>query len=90
MMDLIAYVSAKRNAVKGGWNGCSRRSAMNDKEKEMLIHALTIIKCCKEHKNCKGCMFWNNTTGCPFREKSPYKWRIYGFDSVLEAKDNDK
>jgi hypothetical protein len=57
---------------------------MADKEKEIMIHALTIIKYCKEHKNCKGCMFWNNATCCPFNVSCPSKWRIYGFDSLLK------
>jgi hypothetical protein len=57
----------------------------------MLIHALAIMKYCKEHKKCNGCMFWSDSTACRFRNSSlPRNWNIYGFDGLLKEVQDDE
>jgi hypothetical protein len=55
-------------------------------EKELVDACLTIMEYCKEHKRCKGCIFWSDYTLCRM-SKAPKRWEIWG---VGKVKKNDK
>ena len=57
-------------------------------EKELVDACLTIMEYCKEHKRCKGCIFWSNYTLCRM-SKAPKKWEIWGVKKLKEDEDDE-
>lgn len=58
-------------------------------EKKLVDACLTIMEYCKEHKRCKGCIFWSNYTACRMK-KAPDKWEIWGVKKLKEAQDDGR